>query len=122
MLGVDYLEFYKLAAAEPQWALIVPVREPVMHYLSWYYYFGEPDSHMTVDQWVLTGYGSNGENKQTACSCPRLTPGFRFSSTGLVAEFGLKDEADVKAFIQNIVWGCANIQQKNARHVLICLA
>jgi hypothetical protein len=64
MLGVSSLEFYQLPATEPQWALVVPVREPVTHYVSWYYYFGEPDSHMSVEQWTKTGFGCNGAQRE----------------------------------------------------------
>jgi hypothetical protein len=47
-------------APPPAWALLVPVREPVSHYLSWYYYFGEPDNRLSVEAWARTGLGTNG--------------------------------------------------------------
>lgn len=50
----------------PRWALLVPVREPVSHYLSWYYYFGEPDNRLSVDAWARTGMGTNGAARHEA--------------------------------------------------------
>lgn len=59
MLGVESAQMAGFARQVP-WALIVPVREPVSHYLSWYYYFGEPDSHLSIPEWAATGHGCNG--------------------------------------------------------------
>jgi len=67
----------------PAWALVTPVREPVSHYLSWYYYFGEPDSHLSVEEWVRTRFGANV----------------------LAAEFGLASAAEVSRFTAQLVWG-----------------
>jgi hypothetical protein len=52
-------------APPPRWALLVPVREPVSHYLSWYYYFGEPDNRLSVEAWARTGMGTNGARSRS---------------------------------------------------------
>ena len=83
MLGVAPVPASLLASTQPQWALVTPVREPVSHYLSWYYYFGEPDSHMSVEGWVRTGIGANV----------------------LASEFGITTEAELAVFTQSLVWG-----------------
>jgi hypothetical protein len=44
----------------PNWALVTMMREPVSHFLSWFYYYSEPDNHMTLDAYVATGRGANG--------------------------------------------------------------
>ena len=79
MLGVDP----DAVESPPPWALIVPVREPVSHYLSWYNYFAEPDLHLSVQQWVRT----------------------RRSANGLAAEFGLRTVEDVTSFLKVMAWG-----------------
>ena len=61
MLGTTLPPPGAAAGAPPEaWALVTPLRDPVAHYLSWYYYFGEPDSHYTVEQWLNTRMGANG--------------------------------------------------------------
>lgn len=44
----------------PNWALVGMVREPVSRYLSWFFYFSEPDSHLSVEQYARRGQGANG--------------------------------------------------------------
>jgi hypothetical protein len=86
MLGTDGGVWRRSGGvAAPPWALVVPMRNPVSHYLSWFFYFGEPDNRMSVEQWAATGMGANG----------------------LAAEFGLKTQEDVERFIESMAWGCA---------------
>ncbi len=61
MLGTDAGMWRRSGGlAAPTWALVTPMREPVAHYLSWFYYFGEPDNHMSIEQWADTNMGTNG--------------------------------------------------------------
>jgi hypothetical protein len=99
MLGTDSGTWRRSggAAAVP-WALVSPVREPVAHYLSWFYYFAEPDNHMSIEQWATTGGGANG----------------------LAAEFGLRTADDVQRFVDSMAWGCASsLRHRSARAVLV---
>ena len=64
MLGTTLPPAGASAGVPPEpWALVTPLRDPVAHYLSWYYYFGEPDSHYTVEQWLNTRMGANGASR-----------------------------------------------------------
>ncbi len=60
MLGVDAAAKAYHGGTPAAWALITPVREPVSHYVSWFHYFAEPDTHFSVEQWVNTGRSANG--------------------------------------------------------------
>lgn len=69
----------------PEWALVVPVREPVSHYLSWFSYFIQPArGDKTLEAWVADGRGGNEQP----------------------LEFGLRTADDVAAFVKNVSWGC----------------
>lgn len=44
----------------PNWALVGMVREPVSRYLSWFFYYSEPDSRISVADYARRGLGANG--------------------------------------------------------------
>ena len=108
MLGVEG----GAGAPPPKWALLVPVREPVSHYLSWYYYFGEPDKRLSVEAWARTGMGTNGALLAPRSRLPRAShPPPRAHHPArravLASEFGVFTHDDVEAFVKYMGWGCA---------------
>jgi|APGre2960657444_1045066.scaffolds.fasta_scaffold03692_5 hypothetical protein len=66
MLGVDAAAVEYHGGAVPLWALVTPLREPVTHYLAWFHYFAEPDTRMSLEQWVGTRRGINGARGRIA--------------------------------------------------------
>ena len=58
-----------------EWALVTPLRDPVTHYLAWFYYYAEPDHHPSLEQWVRAGRGGNGAaSLPIPLRPPALTP------------------------------------------------
>ena len=101
-------------APPPRWALLVPVREPVSHYLSWYYYFGEPDNRLSVEAWARTGMGTNGSRPRLCeCACAAgvaVSAGHSparccVSRAVLASEFGVFTHDDVETFVKYMGWG-----------------
>lgn len=56
----------------PNWALVGMVREPVSRYLSWFFYYAEPDQRISVDVYARRGLGANGAGRQCRSSCAAL--------------------------------------------------